>query len=424
MSMDIMPCRWAPLQDTRLVDLPPVEQVSRGQELLDMLHTNTAAPLPRRSGSGHSSAKASHSTRATRPTELAPLAEENSDEVRMVVKRTFIEFVATPMHRPSRQRALSDSALTRSSSDEYRPKPAVLPDVLSEMSEVSTDAPSDHEEPGQWGGEANVGCWGERSEAFGMACIEDAAPMGEALPATCMAPMLSTGTSTMSGDMSDMSSMWVQTAFDESGYYQFPMDPMMPWQWAYVNPYSGEFEGYDGLHASPSAASSSSLGAEAAAAGVALEESAGPKTTVLLRNLPTDFSRATLLELLEDEGFDGTFDFIYLPMDFGAKVCLGYAFVNFVSGSDAQRCWDIFSGYSDWESDKVCEVTWGEPCQGLQAHVDRYRNSPVMHKSIPEEWKPLIFKDGVRMPFPAPTKSISAPKLRRRAGRDEQSQAA
>jgi len=146
------------------------------------------------------------------------------------------------------------------------------------------------------------------------------------------------------------------------------------------------------------------------------------KTTVLLRNLPTDFTRAELVELLEDEGFDGTFDFVYLPIDFGNEACLGYAFVNFRCPGDARRCWEIFCGLTDWgrPSEKACEVMWAEPCQGLEAHVDRYRSSPVMHSSVPDEWKPAIFHDGVRVPFPPPTKSVSAPKVRRRNAAKEQ----
>ena len=31
-----------------------------------------------------------------------------------------------------------------------------------------------------------------------------------------------------------------------------------------------------------------------------------------------------------------------------------------------------------------------------EAHVERYKNSPVMHKSVPDEYKPVIFADGVR----------------------------
>jgi len=151
-------------------------------------------------------------------------------------------------------------------------------------------------------------------------------------------------------------------------------------------------------------------------------EQTSEKTTVLLRSLPNDFTRAELVELLEDEGFDGTFDFVYLPIDFASEACLGYAFVNFRCPSDARRCWEIFCGLIDWgrPCEKACEVMWAEPCQGLEAHVERYRSSPVMHSSVPDEWKPAIFHDGVRVPFPPPTKSISAPKLRRRKAAKEQ----
>jgi len=146
------------------------------------------------------------------------------------------------------------------------------------------------------------------------------------------------------------------------------------------------------------------------------------KTTVLLRNLPKDYTRTQLIELLEDEGFDGTFDFVYVPMDFSSEASLGYSFVNFAAPGDARRCWEIFDGLAEWGcpgENRACEVMWAEPCQGLDAHVERYRSSPVMHASVPDEWKPAIFQGGVRMPFPAPLKTVSAPKVRRRAMKDD-----
>ena len=48
-------------------------------------------------------------------------------------------------------------------------------------------------------------------------------------------------------------------------------------------------------------------------------------------------------------------------------------------------------------------------CRAVQAHVERYRNSPVMHRSVPDEYKPVIFKNGVRKNFPRPTKKVKAP---------------
>jgi len=377
------------MEDPNFVDLPPVEQVMRGKELLNMLQVPAQPLLAQMSA---------------RP---EPFRAAGRGEVQMIVKRTFIELVA-PAAQPARPRAVSDSALTHTVLNTK--SSGGNPQTLAEMSEASTDDTSDHEEAASppWSIEVDGGNWVVPQELYGM----------PAMPAACMTPMMPQGMAAMPG-------MWMQAGFQESsGYYPYPavpMDPMMPWQWAYVDPYSGTSDAAQAFELpqqTPSTGSSSSRDHKAAGASER-QEPAGPKTTVLLRNLPSDFTRSSLLELLEDEGFEGTFDFIYLPMDFGAKVCLGYAFVNFVSGGDALRCWEIFSGYSDWNGDKACEVTWGEPCQGLQAHIERYRNSPVLHKSIPEEWKPLIFKDGARVPFPLPTKSISAPKLRRRAGRDE-----
>jgi hypothetical protein len=140
------------------------------------------------------------------------------------------------------------------------------------------------------------------------------------------------------------------------------------------------------------------------------------KTTVMLRNLPNDYTRAALLELMDQRGFPLKYDFVYLPIDFKFQAGLGYAFVNFVSPQDAQRCWEVFEGFQDWglKTSKTCSVTWGDPLQGLEAYITRYRDSPVMHNDVPDEWKPVLFKDGRRLPFPPPTKFLKPPKLRMR----------
>jgi len=137
-------------------------------------------------------------------------------------------------------------------------------------------------------------------------------------------------------------------------------------------------------------------------------------TTIMLRNLPNRYSQQLLLELLDNQGFQCKYDFVYLPMDFRNGVNLGYAFVNLHSHPDALRAIEIFQGFGNWDFDsaKVCEVSWAHPHQGLSEHVERYRNSPVMHPSTPEEYKPMIFQNGIRLPFPAPTKAIRAPKLK------------
>lgn len=136
------------------------------------------------------------------------------------------------------------------------------------------------------------------------------------------------------------------------------------------------------------------------------------RTTIMLRNLPLTYTRMMLLDLLNSEGFKCRYDFLYLPSNFETSLGFGYAFVNFSSEDDAELAFQHFQGFSDWttSSDEVCETSWSDPYQGLAANVERYRNSPVMHESVDDKHKPVVFCGGLRQSFPAPTKLIKAPK--------------
>ncbi|CAJ1396725.1 unnamed protein product [Effrenium voratum] len=135
------------------------------------------------------------------------------------------------------------------------------------------------------------------------------------------------------------------------------------------------------------------------------------RTTVMMRNLPNNYTRDMFLNMLNSNGFEARYDFIYLPFDFGRYANLGYAFVNLVDDKAVRQFWRVFQGFTDWvlPTAKVCAVTWSSPHQGLEAHVERYRNSPVMHKSVPSEYKPLIFKEGNSVEFPSPTRRLKTP---------------
>jgi hypothetical protein len=132
----------------------------------------------------------------------------------------------------------------------------------------------------------------------------------------------------------------------------------------------------------------------------------------MLRNLPSSFSQQRLLDVLHATGFSDKFDFVYLPVDFQSGAGLGYAFVNMNTPIDARLAVSKLSGYSEWGDAacrKVLEVCWSDPHQGLDMLIDRYRNSRVMHKSVPEHYKPLLLQDGKRTAFPAPTKRVRSP---------------
>merc|ERR1712125_12124 len=123
------------------------------------------------------------------------------------------------------------------------------------------------------------------------------------------------------------------------------------------------------------------------------------------------YTRDMLLELLAAGGGSSCMDFLYLPIDFKKKSNLGYAFVNLLTHDDAQYVWAALQGFRDWQvpSQKILSVMWSMPMQGLAANVERYRNSPVMHADVPNHFKPLLFKNGQSMCFPAPTKRLRKP---------------
>lgn len=149
-------------------------------------------------------------------------------------------------------------------------------------------------------------------------------------------------------------------------------------------------------------------------------------TTVSLSNLPTDYSRVSLTETLDSEGFIGTYDFVFVPMDLRTRACNGTALINLHSNAEARRLIAHFGGFSAWGShtpesranclNKTCEATWSRYTQGLAALLERYRNSPVMNDAVPDIYKPAVFGlCGKREDFPEPTKRVRMPRLRRKA---------
>jgi len=134
------------------------------------------------------------------------------------------------------------------------------------------------------------------------------------------------------------------------------------------------------------------------------------RTTVMLTRIPTDMTRDQMQVLLESEGFFGLFDFLYLPVDLRSLQSYGFAFVNLSSHECAERFRFHFQGFQMGMS--TWEAVWSDKEQGLASHVERYRNSPVMHSNVAESARPLMFQAGERVAFPAPTKKIKSPRVR------------
>jgi len=136
----------------------------------------------------------------------------------------------------------------------------------------------------------------------------------------------------------------------------------------------------------------------------------------MLRNLPSTISTRSKLLARLDGVAPKSWDFVYVPVDFSTGCSLGYAFVNVSKSANVPRIWAAFDGLqTPGDDSKVCTVSWSTPHQGLATQIQRYRNSPVLHAIIPDEWKPALFMNGKRVQFPAPSKPIKAPKVRSKA---------
>lgn len=138
----------------------------------------------------------------------------------------------------------------------------------------------------------------------------------------------------------------------------------------------------------------------------------GAGTAVTVRNIPVDLTRSAFLEALDAEGFAHLYNFVYLPMDFCKGIRLGYAIVNFLEPALADAAVSHLSSVEI--AGKRLDASLSESHQCLSDLVQRYRDSAVMHWSVADESKPIMFSDGHVVPFPEPTKFLEPPSLAKR----------
>lgn len=128
-------------------------------------------------------------------------------------------------------------------------------------------------------------------------------------------------------------------------------------------------------------------------------EANGPATTAMLRNIPNRLSQNSLLDEIDAEGFSGLYDFFYLPMDVRNKTNVGYAFINFLDPANMTRFSEHFEGYrfKKQNSQKIATVNPAH-VQGLSRNIQQLTKKAVLHFNK-GEYKPVVFRDGLRVDF-------------------------
>ncbi|KAH7516812.1 hypothetical protein FEM48_Zijuj10G0174400 [Ziziphus jujuba var. spinosa] len=141
------------------------------------------------------------------------------------------------------------------------------------------------------------------------------------------------------------------------------------------------------------------------------------RTTLMIKNIPNKYTSKMLLAAI-DERHRGTYDFIYLPIDFKAsfpsfwispfnianKCNVGYAFINMTDPGLIIPFYQSFNG-KKWEkfnSEKVASLAYAR-IQGKAALIAHFQNSSLMNED--KRCRPILFKTdgphaGDQVPFP------------------------
>ncbi|KAL2347104.1 hypothetical protein Fmac_001104 [Flemingia macrophylla] len=125
------------------------------------------------------------------------------------------------------------------------------------------------------------------------------------------------------------------------------------------------------------------------------------RTTLMIKNIPNKYTSKMLLAAI-DEQCRGTYDFLYLPIDFKNKCNVGYAFINMIDPGQIIPFHKAFNG-KKWEkfnSEKVAVLAYAR-IQGKAALIAHFQNSSLMNED--KRCRPILFHtDGPNAGDPEP----------------------
>lgn len=133
----------------------------------------------------------------------------------------------------------------------------------------------------------------------------------------------------------------------------------------------------------------------------AMAKASGSFTTLMIRNIPRDYSQNDFLtEVVENLGFANSVDFAYLPWDMNGSANIGYAFVNFTAPATAQAAVKALAKHqfmnANGRSGKLALVGRAR-IQGLEDNLRHLMSQLDLHSG--REWpsEPLVFWKGAAL---------------------------
>ncbi|KAL3616949.1 hypothetical protein CASFOL_039343 [Castilleja foliolosa] len=120
-----------------------------------------------------------------------------------------------------------------------------------------------------------------------------------------------------------------------------------------------------------------------------IKSGADTRTTLMIKNIPNKYTSKMLMDSI-DEHYKGTYDFLYLPIDFKNKCNVGYAFINMLSPPHIIQFYEEFNDrkWEKFNSEKVASLAFAR-IQGKTALVAHFQNSSLMNED--KRCRPILF---------------------------------
>jgi len=115
--------------------------------------------------------------------------------------------------------------------------------------------------------------------------------------------------------------------------------------------------------------------------------------TVMVRQIPRRFTQLMFLKEVNCSGFEGLFDFLYLPYDLKKGINVGYGFLNFITPHHAQEFRRAFDGsFLDKQIRCRAKPVRVHPAsvQGYEANYRHFVQTKTGQKQDPQ-FSPLFF---------------------------------
>lgn len=124
------------------------------------------------------------------------------------------------------------------------------------------------------------------------------------------------------------------------------------------------------------------------------------KTTLMIRNLPAHVTQPCLIEELNQSGFQGSYDFLYVPLYFETNLNKGFAFVNFIDPCKAAALvgqWHLqqpFVAKQDVQGRHALQLNIAPAhIQGLEANLQKWM-TPRLRRIKNPNLRPFVLEKG------------------------------